>query len=61
MEVTQHFRLSGTTNVEEIPCDQVDGENIIYWQDIKEVFPGVQFVKHGNRTVKKLKDSKGNM
>ncbi|KAF9364113.1 hypothetical protein BGX34_002480 [Mortierella sp. NVP85] len=61
MEVIQYLRLSGTTNVEEIPCDQVDGENIIYWQDIKEVFPGVQFVKHCNRTVKKLKDSKGNM
>ncbi|KAF9364112.1 hypothetical protein BGX34_002479 [Mortierella sp. NVP85] len=60
MDVIQSFRLSGTTDVEEIACDQVDGENVIYWEDIKDAFPGVHTVKHGKRTVKKLRDSKGN-
>jgi len=57
-EVTQLFRLAEVT--EEIPCDQVQGQTIIYWEDIVQVFPGVKHVKNGNLTVKMLRDSNEN-
>lgn len=57
MEAAQSFRLAGNTDTIEILCDQVDGQNVIYWEDIKDVFPRVQYVKNGNVAVKKLKDS----
>jgi hypothetical protein len=60
MEVIQSFRLSGTTDVKEIPCDQVNGQNVIYWEDIKEAFPGLQYVSHGNTTIMRLRDSEEN-
>ncbi|KAI8358913.1 hypothetical protein B0O80DRAFT_258581 [Mortierella sp. GBAus27b] len=56
MEVTQSFRLAGTTDTLEISCDQDDGQNVIYWTDILDAFPGVQYVKNGNLLVKRLKD-----
>ncbi|KAK3817432.1 MAG: hypothetical protein J3Q66DRAFT_388026 [Benniella sp.] len=57
MDATQSFRLSRTTDVKEIPCDQVDGRNVIFWEDIKEVFPEIQYVSCGNVAVKKLRNS----
>ncbi|KAF9363947.1 hypothetical protein BGX34_002927 [Mortierella sp. NVP85] len=57
MDATQSFRLSGTTDVKEIPCDQADGQNVIFWEDIKEVFPEIQYVSCGNVVVKKLRNS----
>jgi len=59
MEEIQHFRLSGTTEIHEIPCNYLDGHNVIYWKDIEVVFPGVQYLKHGNIMVTKLRDSEG--
>jgi hypothetical protein len=56
METTQSFRLSGTMDVLKIPYEQDDGQNVIYWDDIVEVFPGTQYVKNGDTFVKKLKD-----
>jgi hypothetical protein len=56
MEQTQSFRLAGTTDILEIPCDQDDGQIVIYWDDLLEIFPGVQYIKNGNAVVKKLKD-----
>ncbi|KAI8348933.1 hypothetical protein B0O80DRAFT_501642 [Mortierella sp. GBAus27b] len=56
MDPTQSFRLAGTTDILDIPCDQDDGQSVIYWDDILEVFPGVQYIKNGNAVVKKLKD-----
>jgi len=52
---TQLFHLAGAT--EEIPCDRVHGQSIIYWEDIVQVFPGVKHVKNGNVSVKMLRDS----
>ncbi|KAI8348949.1 hypothetical protein B0O80DRAFT_429318 [Mortierella sp. GBAus27b] len=56
MEPTQSFRLAGTTNILEIPCDQDDGEIVINWDVILEAFPGVQYIKNGDTIVRKLKD-----
>ncbi|KAI8358899.1 hypothetical protein B0O80DRAFT_519751 [Mortierella sp. GBAus27b] len=56
MEITQSFRLAGTTDILEIPCDQDDGQVVIYWDDILEAFPGVQYVKNGNTFVRRLKN-----
>ncbi|KAI8596822.1 hypothetical protein EDD21DRAFT_236094, partial [Dissophora ornata] len=60
MEDTQSFRLIGKLDIENIPLDNVNGQNIIYWEDIKEVFPGVKYVKNGERTVTKMRDSHQN-
>ncbi|KAK3817746.1 MAG: hypothetical protein J3Q66DRAFT_388224 [Benniella sp.] len=60
MGETQHFRLAGTTNVEEIDHDHVDGHTVIYWEDIEQIFPGVKHVKNGNVSVKLLRDSNRN-
>ncbi|KAF9968048.1 hypothetical protein BGZ65_012822, partial [Modicella reniformis] len=48
MEEFQLFRLLGTTDFEKIFCSQVEGKNVIYWEDIEQLFPGVKCVKfHG--------------
>ncbi|KAF9365053.1 hypothetical protein BGX34_011542 [Mortierella sp. NVP85] len=47
MEETQLFRLAGKTATIKIPCDYVDGQNVVYWEDIEQVFPGVQHVVNG--------------
>ncbi|KAI8358920.1 hypothetical protein B0O80DRAFT_495570 [Mortierella sp. GBAus27b] len=57
METTQSFRLAGTTDVLEIPCDQVDDQNVIYWDEITDIFPGAQYIKNGNIIVKKIRES----
>jgi len=61
MSETQSFRLAGSLDIVEIPCDKVHGEDIIYWDDIVEVFPNAQYLKKGNVIVKKLKDSNGKL
>jgi len=58
MEETQSFRVLGEKDVEEITFDQVDGQDVIYWEDIVHVFPTVKHVKNGNINVKLLRDSK---
>ncbi|KAF9353879.1 hypothetical protein BGX34_011307 [Mortierella sp. NVP85] len=60
MDVTQSFRLSGQTDTEEIPCNHINGQTIIYWDDIELVFPGVKRVKCGNVSVSPLRDSNEN-
>ncbi|KAI8359009.1 hypothetical protein B0O80DRAFT_259908 [Mortierella sp. GBAus27b] len=57
MEATQSFRLVGNTDILEIPCDQDDGHNVIYWRDILDAFPGAQYVKKGNVLIKRLRDT----
>jgi hypothetical protein len=57
MDATQSFRLVGTTDILEIPCDQDDGHNVIYWHDILYAFPGAQYVKNGNILIKMLRDT----
>ncbi|KAF9346080.1 hypothetical protein BGX26_002441 [Mortierella sp. AD094] len=58
MEEYQAFRVADTTTgVRNIGVDNVDGQNVIYWEDIEQVFPGVQHVQNGKFVVKLLRDS----
>ncbi|KAI8597464.1 hypothetical protein EDD21DRAFT_216054 [Dissophora ornata] len=56
MEGHQAFRVAGTTTVRNINIDHIDGQNIIYWEDIEQAFPGVQHVQNGEFVVKLLRD-----
>ncbi|KAF9356839.1 hypothetical protein BGX26_004654 [Mortierella sp. AD094] len=47
----QSLRLIGGTEIENLTCDNLDGQDIIYWDDIKQVFPGAQHVKNGSVVV----------
>ncbi|KAG0222215.1 hypothetical protein BGX31_009268 [Mortierella sp. GBA43] len=61
MVATQSFRLVGTTQTVDIHCDTVDGENIIFWDEIEYVFPGARLViKNDNVAVKMMRDSNHN-
>ncbi|KAI8349609.1 hypothetical protein B0O80DRAFT_429019 [Mortierella sp. GBAus27b] len=57
MEATQSFRLEGGTAILEISCDQEGGQNIIYWTDILDAFPGAQYVKNEKTLIKRLRDT----
>ncbi|KAF9351301.1 hypothetical protein BGX34_000685 [Mortierella sp. NVP85] len=59
MEATQSFLIGGT-DIQEISCDNVDGQNIIYLEDIELVFPGFKHLKNGHLPVKPLRDSNQN-
>ncbi|KAG0220849.1 hypothetical protein BGX31_010459 [Mortierella sp. GBA43] len=56
-EVTQSFRLHGGGPVLNLPCDQDDGQIVIYWYEIDDVFPGAQYIRNGNNIVRKLRDT----
>ncbi|KAG9069746.1 hypothetical protein KI688_009071 [Linnemannia hyalina] len=57
MEDTQSFRLTKTTDTMEITLNHVDGQNIIYWEDIEKAFPGVKRVSNGHSVIKFLRGS----
>lgn len=57
----QLFRVQGTTDLEKISCDHVDGQNVIFWSDIEQSFHGVKHIKNGEEIVKLMKDSDYNM
>ncbi|KAG0287283.1 hypothetical protein BGZ96_008787, partial [Linnemannia gamsii] len=57
MDQTQSFRIPGTTDVKNIDVDVVDGLNVIFWEDIKQVFPRVGYICNGSSVVKLLRDS----
>lgn len=59
MEDTQSFRLIETMDTVEITPDHVDGQNIVYWDDIEQVFPGVKYVKDGKVAINMMRDSDG--
>ncbi|KAI8605918.1 hypothetical protein EDD21DRAFT_400861 [Dissophora ornata] len=61
MEDTQSFRLIGKSDIEKIPLDNVNGQNIVYWWDIQQVFPGVKQLKNGEVTVTMMRDSHKNI
>lgn len=61
MEEIQFFRVSGKTDIEKLPCHHVNGQSIIYWDDIEQAFPGVSHVKNDDVPIKLLSDSTGNM
>ncbi|KAI8348945.1 hypothetical protein B0O80DRAFT_172705 [Mortierella sp. GBAus27b] len=56
MEPTQSFRLAGTTDILEIPCDQDDGQIVVHWDDILEAFPDVQYIRNGDTFVSVLNE-----
>ncbi|KAF9536661.1 hypothetical protein EC957_010172 [Mortierella hygrophila] len=60
MEDTQSFRLIGEMEIMEITISHIGGQNIVLWEDIEQVFPGVTHVQSGNVTINRLKDSDGN-
>ena len=53
-EVTQSFCLAGETDIIDILCDNMDGQNIIHWAAIEEIFPGVKYVKRGNIAINSM-------
>ncbi|KAF8933054.1 hypothetical protein BGZ47_011060 [Haplosporangium gracile] len=57
MEDTQSFHLIETMDTVEITLNHVDGQNIVYWEDIEQVFPGVKRVRNGNSVIKFLRSS----
>jgi len=44
-------------DVKEIPCNLVDGEYVVDWDDIEYIFPDVTYVRNGNVTITWKKDS----
>ncbi|KAF9995335.1 hypothetical protein BGZ79_010970 [Entomortierella chlamydospora] len=60
MEETQLFRLIGSAVTVEIPVSHVGGQNIVFWEDVEQVFPGMQHVQNGKVAVNVLRDSDGN-
>ncbi|KAF9965767.1 hypothetical protein BGZ70_004153 [Mortierella alpina] len=59
MENTQLFRLNGEPDIKKIDCDQADGQNVVYWDDIQQLFPGVRYIMNDESLVKIMKDSSG--
>ncbi|KAG0050177.1 hypothetical protein BGZ83_005043 [Gryganskiella cystojenkinii] len=58
MQETQLFRIAGTTiDIKSIEVDKVNGQNVIYWEDIEHIYPGVQNVCNGSSVVKLLRDT----
>jgi hypothetical protein len=57
MVFTQSFRAVGDADIEEIPCDLVDDQYVIFWENVELVFPSVKFVKNGKVTITMMRDS----
>ncbi|KAF9346787.1 hypothetical protein BGX34_003612, partial [Mortierella sp. NVP85] len=55
MDKTQHFRLAGTNAIKKIPYEPVDEHNVIFWEDIERVFPGVEQVEYDGAVVNLLR------
>jgi hypothetical protein len=53
-EATQSFCLAGETDIIDILCDNVDGQNIVHWGAVEEIFPGVKYIKRGNIAVNSM-------
>jgi hypothetical protein len=49
--------LIGKADLKDIICDQVDGENVVFWEDIEQVFPGVKYITNGNTVISMMRDS----
>ncbi|KAF9908748.1 hypothetical protein EC991_009558 [Linnemannia zychae] len=50
MEETRSFRLTETLPTAQITLSHVEGQNIVSWEDIEQVFPGVKRVRNGIRS-----------
>ncbi|KAI8604594.1 hypothetical protein EDD21DRAFT_411928 [Dissophora ornata] len=61
MADTQSFRLIGQLDIEKIPLSNINGQNIVYWSDIQQIFPGVKHLKNGDVAVTMMRDSQENI
>ncbi len=52
MEVTRSFRLDDTLTTAQISLYHVEGQTIVNWEDIEQVFPGVERVFNGNSVIR---------
>ncbi|KAG0222217.1 hypothetical protein B0O80DRAFT_429027 [Mortierella sp. GBAus27b] len=59
MHAAQAFRLSGTTNIKTIPYELAGDQSVVYWEDIEQVFPGVQYIENNGVTLNFVRDSQG--
>jgi hypothetical protein len=57
MVTTQSFRLLGKLDTNDIACEQVDEENVVFWEDIEQVFPGVKYIANGNTVINMMRGS----
>ncbi|KAK5827778.1 hypothetical protein F5H01DRAFT_362240 [Linnemannia elongata] len=57
MDETQSFRIAGTSDVKNIDVDIVNGQSVIFWEDIEQVFPRVGHICNGSSVVKLVRDS----
>jgi len=57
MDGTQSFRIFGTSDIKNIDVDIVNGQNVIYWEDIEQVFPKVGHICNCSSVVKLVRDS----
>ncbi|KAG0306798.1 hypothetical protein BGZ99_001668, partial [Dissophora globulifera] len=48
MENTQLLRLAGTTKIQKVPIQHIDGQSVVHWESIEQAFPGVRQVKSGD-------------
>ncbi len=60
MEGTQSFRLIGTEDIVDIALEQINGQNVIFWEDIEDVFHKVKSIRDGRVAINKLRDSNHN-
>ncbi|KAF9902118.1 hypothetical protein EC991_005258 [Linnemannia zychae] len=52
MEETRSYRLTETLTTAQITLNHIEGQNIVSWEDIEQVFPGVKRVSNGNSVIK---------
>jgi len=52
MDQTQSFRLIETLDTVEITLNHVEGQNMVSWENIEHVFPGVHRIHNGSSVIK---------
>ena len=52
MEVTRSFHLIETLDTLEITLNHVEGQNMVSWENIENVFPGVRRIRNGSSVIK---------
>ncbi|KAF9349648.1 hypothetical protein BGX34_001677, partial [Mortierella sp. NVP85] len=53
----QIWRMKRKPDFKDIICGQIDGENVVFWEDIEQVFPGVKYITNGNTVISMMRDS----
>ncbi|KAG0059286.1 hypothetical protein BGZ89_000525 [Linnemannia elongata] len=58
MEEYQTFRLIGKKEIK-LAVDRARGQAVIYWEDVKDFFPDVEYVMNGDVAIRFMRDSNG--